>query len=93
MPEDENGLQNGFDRALLNWYTIDPIFYSNQRPGEITDDDVSDLYTRRIFIDEVFPEIDIAQGQQTIINSLDLAYYPTERGPYNFDPNATDGVI
>ena len=91
--EDENGIQNGFDRALLNWYTIDPIFYSNQRPGEITDDDVSDLYTRRIFIDEVFPEIDVAQGQQTIINSLDLAYYPTERGPYNFDPDATSGVV
>jgi len=91
--EDENGLQNGFDRAMLNWYTIDPIFYSNQRPGEITDDDVSNLYTRRIFIDEVFPEIDIAQGQQTVINSLDLAYYPTERGPYNFDPDATNGVI
>ncbi|WP_435413598.1 cell surface protein SprA, partial [Psychroserpens mesophilus] len=91
--EDENGIQNGFDRAMLNWYTIDPIFYSNQRPNGITDDDVSNLYTRRIFIDEVFPEVDIAQGQQTIINSLDLAYYPTERGPYNFDPNATDGVI
>ncbi|WP_323789305.1 cell surface protein SprA [Psychroserpens sp.] len=91
--EDENGLQNGFDRALLNWYTIDPIFYSNSRPAEITDDDVSNLYTRRIFIDEVFPEIDVAQGQQTIINSLDLAYYPTERGPYNFDPDATNGVI
>jgi len=91
--EDANGIQNGFDRAFLNWYTIDPIFYSNQRPGEITDEDVSNLYTRRIFIDEVFPEIDIAQGQSTIINSLDLAYYPTERGPYNFDPDATSGVI
>ncbi len=91
--EDENGIQNGFDRAFLNWYTIDPIFYSSQRPGGITDDDVSSLYTRRIFIDEVFPEIDIAQGQQTVINSLDLSYYPTERGPYNYDPDATDGTI
>jgi cell surface protein SprA len=24
--EDNNGIQNGFDRALLNWYTIDPVF-------------------------------------------------------------------
>jgi cell surface protein SprA len=88
--EDSNGIQNGFDRAFLNWYTIDPIFYSNQRPGEISDDDVSDLYTRRVFIDEVFPEIDIAQGQSTVINTLDLVYYPTERGPYNFESGATD---
>lgn len=83
-PEDNNGIQNGFDRAQLNWYSIDPIFYSSQRPGDITDEDISDLYTRRIFIDEIFPERDLVQGQTTVINSLDLTYYPTERGPYNF---------
>lgn len=91
--EDENGIQNGFDRAFLNWYTIDPIFYSSQRPGDISDEDVSDLYTRRVFIDEVFPQIDIAQGQSTVINTLDLVYYPSERGPYNFDPDATGDSI
>jgi len=84
------GIQNGFDRAFLNWYTIDPIFYSNQRPGDISDDDVSNLYTRRVFIDEVFPELDIAQGQSTVINTLDLAYYPRERGPYNYQSTGID---
>ena len=73
--EDDNGYQNGFDRALLNWYTVDPIFYSSQRPGEITDDNISDLYTRRIFIDELFPEIDLVTGQYTVINSLDLIHH------------------
>jgi len=87
------GIQNGYGRAFLNWYTIDPIFYSNQRPDGITDDDVSDLNTRRIFIDEIFPEQDIAQGQASVINTLDLAYYPAERGPYNFDPTATDDTL
>jgi len=91
--EDDVGPQNGFDRALMNWYTIDPIFYSSQRPSEINDDDVSNLYTRRIFIDEIFPEVDIAQGQSTVINSLDLTYYPTERGPYNFDPSAAGNPL
>lgn len=90
---DNNGEESGFGRALLNWYTIDPIFYSNQRPSGITDDDISDIYTRRIFIDEIFPEIDLVQGQTTLINSLDLSYYPTERGPYNFDPTETDNVL
>ena len=87
--EDMPGIQNGFDRAFLNWYTVDPIFYSNQRPDGITDDDVSNLYTRRVFIDEIFPQVDIVQGQTSVINTLDLAYYPRERGPYNFDPTAT----
>nr|WP_246296715.1 cell surface protein SprA [Winogradskyella vidalii] len=85
------GIENGYGRALLNWYTIDPIFYSSQRPDGITDDDISDLYTRRVFIDEIFRQ-DIAQGQTSVINTLDLAYYPRERGPYNFDPAAANGA-
>ncbi|WP_431157410.1 cell surface protein SprA [Winogradskyella poriferorum] len=91
--DDDPGIENGFGRAFLNWYTIDPIFYSNQRPTDISDDDVSDLYTRRVFIDEIFPEVDIVQGQTSVINTLDLAYYPSERGPYNFDPQATNDIL
>ena len=91
--EDEPGYQNGFDRAHLNWYSIDPIFYSSQRPGGITDDDVSDLYARRIFIDELFPQVDIVTGQYSVINTLDLVYNPEERGPYNYKLDAVDGVL
>lgn len=92
-PINDPGTQNGYGRAFLNWYSIDPIFYSNQRPSGITDEDVSNLYTRRVFIDEIFPEIDVVQGQSTVINTLDLAYYPNERGPYNFDPTAVSGTL
>ena len=88
--EDSNGIQNGFDRALLNWYSIDPVFYSSIRPSDINDDDISNPYTRRIFIDEIFPQIDIVQGQISVINSLDLTYYPKERGPYNFDVESSN---
>lgn len=90
--EDENGIQNGYQRAMLNWYSIDPIFYSTRRPDEITDDDISDLYTSRVFINELFPERDIVQGQSSVIYTLDLAYYPQERGPYNFDEDAANGI-
>ena len=92
-PINNPGIQNGYGRAFLNWYTIDPIFYSSQRPSGISEEDLSNLYTRRVFIDEVFPERDIVQGQTTVINTLDLAYYPAERGPFNFDPTAADGII
>jgi cell surface protein SprA len=88
-----NGPESGYGRAFLNWYTIDPIFYGNQRPAGITDDDVSNLYTRRVFIEEIFPQVDIVQGQTSVINTLDLVYYPGERGPYNFDPLATGGTL
>ncbi|WP_455168685.1 T9SS outer membrane translocon Sov/SprA, partial [Aegicerativicinus sediminis] len=91
--EDGSGVQNGFDRAFLNWYSIDPIFYGSRRPQGLSDDDLSSVYTRRVFIDEIFPQIDLVQGQSTVIPSLDLVYYPRERGPYNYSQDATDGIL
>ncbi|MEC3905805.1 cell surface protein SprA [Tamlana sp. 2201CG12-4] len=91
--EDENGIQNGYQRAMLNWYSIDPIFYSSQRPTGISDDDLSGLYTSRVFINELFPNRDLVQGQNSVLFTLDLAYYPEERGPYNFDPTSADGIL
>ncbi|WP_344727794.1 cell surface protein SprA [Corallibacter vietnamensis] len=88
--DDDLGIQNGFGRALLNWYTIDPIFYSNQSPDGISDEDISSLFTSRVFINELFPQQDIAQGQTTVLYTLDLAYYPSERGPYNFQTTGVD---
>jgi cell surface protein SprA len=85
---DSNRLAYNFLRARMAWYTIDPIFYGNQRPAGLSDDDVSDYRTRRVFVNELFPNVDLQQGQQQVINTLDLAYYPTERGPYNYNPAA-----
>ena len=84
-----NDLSYGFKRAKMSWYTVDPIFYTSQRPSGITNADMVLNKTRRIFIDEIFPVTDIAQGQQTVINTLDLSYYPSERGPYNYNPAAS----
>ncbi|WP_026718474.1 cell surface protein SprA [Flavobacterium antarcticum] len=88
-----NALRYGFKRAKLAWYTVDPIFYTSQRPGAITDADLSFNKTRRIYLDELFPVTDVADGQSTVINTLDLSYYPTERGPYNFNPAANGNVL
>jgi len=88
-PEDPDNLINGYGRAKMSWYTIDPIFYTNQRPDGVTDNDISTNETRRVFIDEVFPETDIAQGQTTVQGTLDLAYYPNAKGPYNNNPSFT----
>ena len=85
---DQPGIQNGYGRGMLNWYTVDPIFYSARRPDGVSDEDLSSLYTSRVFINELFPEQDLVQGQNSILFTLDLAYYPEERGPYNFNGNA-----
>ena len=86
-PIQNTDLTAGFRRAKLSWYGIDPIFYSNNKPSGISDDDISTLATRRVFINEVIDQ-DIATGQTTVLQTLDLAYYPNQRGPYNnYDPD------
>jgi cell surface protein SprA len=68
----------------MSWYTIDPILRS--KPDGISNDDLSLNATRRIF-SELYPLTDIAQGQSQVVNTLDLTYYPSERGPYNNSTN------
>jgi cell surface protein SprA len=86
-------LEYGFKRAKMAWYTVDPIFYTSQRPAAVTDADMSFNSTRRIFLDEIFPVNDVPDGQPTVINTLDLSYYPTERGPYNYSPTASGNTL
>ena len=78
-----NDLSAGYHRAKLAWYTIDPIFYGGERPIEITRDEISKNETRRVFINEIFPQQDLVQGQVSVQSTLDLAYFPDEKGPYN----------
>ncbi len=80
-------IRAGYQRAQLAWYNIDPLFYSSRRPGGISDNDLSTNEARRIFIDEIFPQQDIVQGQSRVQYTFDLAYYPQERGPYNNAPS------
>lgn len=83
----ENDLKYGEKRARLNWYSIDPIFYT-ETPSGLDNNDISSNKTRRIFSQELYPNVDIAQGNSNVISTLDLTYYPRERGPYNFNPVA-----
>lgn len=81
-----NDLSYGFKRAKLAWYSIDPIFYTQKPPG-ISNDELSFNTTRRIYSEELYPLTDIAQGQSQVVNTLDLSYYPSDRGPYNNSSN------
>ena len=81
-----SGLAYGFNRAKLAWYRISNDFYnSGTRPSNITADDLSQPYARRIYEQEVFPNKDRVAGQPTYVYELNLAYYPEEKGPYNYD--------
>jgi len=86
-------LSYNFKRAKLAWYSIDPVFYSSRRPNGINDQHLSNPFTRRVFREEIFPEQDIVQGQTQALFTLDLAYYPSIRGPYNYNPAAASNSV
>ena len=85
-----SGLDYGKNRAKLAWYRISNDFYQTAtRPSNITRDDLSRPYARRIYEQEVFPNKDRVAGQPTYVYELNLAFYPEEKGPYNFDVSPT----
>ncbi|QKX07576.1 cell surface protein SprA [Aquimarina sp. TRL1] len=86
---DTQGIEAGYRRAKLSWYSIDPIFYSSGRPSGISVDDLSQNATRRVYNDEIFPETDIVSGQSLALFTLDLNYDPLTRGAYNFNPEVS----
>ena len=83
------GLAYGKNRAKLSWYTIDHnVFYDRSttiRPRNITADELSKHSVRQVLETEIFPTKDIAAGTPTNISVLNLAYFPNDRGPYNYD--------
>ena len=82
-----NDLSYGFNRARLAFYNIDPIFYSGS--ATVTRDELSKPYVRQVQETEVFPFKQSTTGTPLSIPTLDLAFYPNTRGPYNY---ATTGI-
>ncbi len=92
-----NDLRYGYNRAKLAWYNVDPLFYQNNQltPDHIANNDVEQKnhYVRQILENELFPNRDQQNpGQINRIQAFDLAYYPRERGPYNYDVEGEPGI-
>ena len=80
----------GQNRALLSWYTVDRMFTqrnSSYAPGYIKSDldALSYPYAREVAFSEVFPGRELNYGESSMIQTLNLSFYPLERGPYNLD--------
>ena len=89
-----SGLNYGKNRAKLAWYIIDPLFYDqgNLRPENIYADELSKDEVRQVLEKEVFPNKETPNGYPTNIPVFNLAYYPNEKGPYNYDVDPQPGV-
>ena len=93
--EDVLTLAYGYNRANLSWYDISQDFQEERsqiRPSYMTDDDISNQLVRQVFEKEIFPDKESVQNIPTRLTVLNLAYYPDERGPYNFDVTGEPGI-
>jgi cell surface protein SprA len=79
-----------FRRARMAWYNIDnSVFYNQtQRPTNITAADLENHYVRAVIPQELFPN---RQFENVAVNenTFDIAYFPEERGMFNYTPNLT----
>ena len=90
-----NNVDYGKNRALLNWYYIDRMFTernSSLCPGYIKSDpkQLNNPYVREVTSHEIFPGRQLTYGESNIIQTLNLSFYPSERGPYNLDATNID---
>ena len=80
-------LDYGKNRAKLAWYQIEPAlqqFRGANNPLGENREELSDPRTRLVKQSEIFPQRTTDYGQNQL-TTFDLAFYPSEKGPYNYD--------
>lgn len=92
FPEAELNKDLRYDnnRAKLAWFNIDVSLLDNKNlsPSEVYDnkEQKANHFVRTVYRNELYPN-----NQEPLANqlfTLDLAYYPEERGPYNYETDA-----
>jgi cell surface protein SprA len=89
FPEAEltDDLAYGFNRAKIAWYNIEPVLQERRNPNNPLGNnlaELSDPRVRAVSNTELFPQRTPNLGENQLV-TFDMAYYPEERGPYNFD--------
>jgi len=82
FPESEriNDWSYGFNRARVSWFSSFQVSSNSDDP-----------YERRFSDQDIFPDRQSETGVlNNNFNTLNLLYYPSERGPYNFDVAPSD---
>lgn len=83
-------LDYNYHRAKLSWYSIDATFYQQNKRDEFDIQAIDENpYTKLITPDEIFREkqVNLSTTQENILN---VAYYPSLRGPYNYNSNPNE---
>lgn len=82
-------LEAGYRRSRVAWYQIDQLFYGENslRPKHITEhpEMLSDSRMRLVRQNEIFPNTQLPYATVPVVQFLELAYYPRERGMNNYE--------
>jgi len=97
FPESANddALINGENRAKLAWYTLEPTLVDpgtsvpNYVKYDTSNAGANQHYVRMVQQQDVFPNLQTA-ALQSSLSTFDLAFFPNQRGPYNFDATNVD---
>ncbi len=82
-------LEYGFNRAKLAWYNIEPVLQDRRNSNNPIDDDlVNNPSVRQVKVTEIYPNRTPDFGQAQLV-TFDMAYFPTDIGPYNYDARPT----
>ena len=94
-----NNLNYGKNRAKITWYNLDPCMVDpkqNCMPENLKNDtaQLSNPYVHLVQQQDVFP-LRSYTALQGNLSTFDVGFYPTQRGPYNFDATniTTDGEL
>ncbi len=92
-----NNLQYNYNRARIAWYNIEPVLQERRNSNNPLQNmpnflqELSRPETRQVLQNEIFPRRtnDIGQG---LLTTFDLAFYPGEKGPYNYQTDLNPGT-
>ncbi|MCW3073265.1 MAG: hypothetical protein JWP69_334 [Flaviaesturariibacter sp.] len=81
-----NDLSYNHNRGKLAWYNIEANLQQRRNPNNPLRNNVGELIkpeTRQVFQNEIYPQKTLNIGEN-ILTTFDMAFYPKEKGPYNF---------
>ncbi len=83
-----DNLDYGKSRAKIAWYQIEQTLQQIDAANNPIKDrnELSDPRVRQVYQKEIFPQRTTGFGESQLV-TFDLAYYPTEKGPYNYEDN------
>ena len=87
-----DSINYNFNRAKLAWYNIEPNLQDKNSPGNPLRknvEELSDPRVRQVYTNELFPQR-TTNITDVLTTTFDMAFYPTERSPYNFEYRTTE---